>query len=90
MSQEELKASIAGERLARARVASQAEVTLSGDPAMIGSTWAWGAGQLISAAPAEARQLGQRYFDYLASVVNAGCHCYYSDSIPHRWPMPGR
>lgn len=83
VTQEELKASIAGERVARARVASQADVTLSGDPAMIGSTWAWGAGQLIAGAPAESRALHQRYFDYLASVVNAGCHCYYSDSIPH-------
>jgi hypothetical protein len=80
---EQLKASIAGERLARERVASRADATLSGDPAMIGSTWAWGAGQLIAGAPAEARALNQRYFDYLASVVNAECRCYYSDSIPH-------
>jgi hypothetical protein len=83
VTQEQLKASVAGERLARERVASRADATLSGDPAMIGSTWAWGAGQLIAGAPAEARALGQRYFDYLASVVNAGCRCYYSDSIPH-------
>ena len=83
VTQEQLRASIAGERQARSRVASQADVTLSGDPAMIGSTWAWGAGQLISGAPAETQPLHQRYFDYLASVVNAECRCYYSDSIPH-------
>ncbi len=83
VSSEQLRASVAGERVARTRVANRADATLSGDPAMIGSTWAWGAGQLIAGAPAEARGLGQRYFDYLASVVNAGCRCYYSDSIPH-------
>jgi hypothetical protein len=83
VSREQLNASIAGERLARERVARGAETTLSGDPAMLGSTWAWGAGQLISGAPAESRDLTQRYFDYLASVVNVECRCYYSDSIPH-------
>lgn len=80
---EQVQASISGERLARERVAREADSTLSGEAAMIGSTWAWGAGQLISGAPAESRELGQRYFDYLARVVNAECHCYYSDSIPH-------
>ena len=83
VSREEVQASIDGERLARGRVAREAEGTLSGEAAMIGSTWAWGAGQLISGSPAESRELGQRYFDYLASVVNAECRCYYSDSIPH-------
>jgi hypothetical protein len=83
VSQEQLKASVAGERLARERVARGADNTLSGEAAMIGSTWAWGAGQLIAGAPAESRDLSQRYFDYLASVVNPECHCYYSDSIPH-------
>jgi hypothetical protein len=80
---DQVRASIAGEQLARGRVVREAESTLSGEAAMIGSTWAWGAGQLIAAAPAEARDLGPRYFAYLASVVNDGCHCYYSDSIPH-------
>ena len=83
VTREQVRSSIAGERLARERVAREADTTLSGEPAMIGSTWAWGAGQLIAGAPAESRELGQRYFDYLASVVNADCHCYYSDSIPH-------
>jgi hypothetical protein len=80
---DEVEASVSGERLARQRVARGAENMLSGEAAMIGSTWAWGAGQLISGAPAESRDLGQRYFDYLAGVVNPECHCYYSDSIPH-------
>lgn len=83
VAEEQVRASVAGERLARERVAREAETTLSGEASMIGSTWAWGAGQLISAAPAESRDLSQRYFDYLASVVNADCRCYYSDSIPH-------
>ena len=83
VTREQLRASIAGEQLARGRVVREAESTLSGEAAMIGSTWAWGAGQLIAAAPAEAQELGPRYFAYLASVVNNECHCYYSDSIPH-------
>jgi hypothetical protein len=64
-------------------VARAADNNLSGDPAMIGSTWAWGAGQLIAAAPNESRELAPRYFDYLRSVENAECGCYYSDSVPH-------
>jgi hypothetical protein len=79
----ELQASVDAEAAARQRVARAAEATLGGDPALLGSTWAWGAGQLIAAAPAESRDLGERYFAYLRSVENAGCHCYYSDNIPH-------
>jgi TIR domain len=78
-----LQASIAAASLARQRVARAAENDLSGDPALIGSSWAWGAGQLIAAAPEESRDLGDRYFAYLRSVENAQCGCYYSDSIPH-------
>jgi hypothetical protein len=80
---EQVQASVAGEQLARGRVAREAETTLAGEAAMIGSTWAWGVGQLIAGAPAESRELGPRYFAYLAGVVNAECRCYYSDSIPH-------
>jgi hypothetical protein len=83
VSAERLKAAVEGESLARQRVARSAESALSGDPALIGSSWAWGAGQLIAAAPAESRDLGPRYFEYLATVRNADCACYYSDSIPH-------
>lgn len=72
-----------GEQLARQRVARAADNMLSGDPAMLGSTWAWGAGQLIAAAPDEGRALGDRYFAYLRSVENRECGCYYSDSVPH-------
>src|SRR5205085_491803 len=71
VTQDQLRASIAGERVARARVASQADVTLSGDPAMIGSTWAWGAGQLIAGAPAEARRAGILPADQRARVDGA-------------------
>ena len=83
VSRAELQASVDGERLARQRVARAADNQLSGDPAMMGSTWAWGAGQLIAAAPDEGRALGDRYFAYLRSVENRECGCYYSDSIPH-------
>jgi hypothetical protein len=83
VSREHLRASIAAEALARQRVARGADNTLSGEPAMLGSTWAWGAGQLIAAAPTESRDLATRYFDYLRSVVNQECGCYYSDSVPH-------
>lgn len=83
VSQERLQASIAAEALARQRVARSAENDLSGDPALIGSSWAWGAGQLLAAAPVEGRELADRYYAYLSSVENQECGCYYSDSIPH-------
>lgn len=79
----QIEASIGAEHLARQRVARAAEHELSGDPAMMGSTWAWGAGQLIAAAPEEGRPLGDRFYAYLRSVENQECACYYSDSIPH-------
>jgi hypothetical protein len=83
VSRAQLKASVDTETLARQRVARAAENQLSGDPAMMGSTWAWGAGQLIAAAPEEGRALADPYFAYLRSVENRDCGCYYSDSIPH-------
>jgi len=83
VSRAEIQASVDGERLARQRVARAAENQLSGDPAMLGSTWAWGAGQLIAAAPDEGRALGDPYYAYLRSVENRDCGCYYSDSVPH-------
>jgi hypothetical protein len=83
VSRAHLKASVDSEALARQRVARAADNNLSGDPAMIGSTWAWGAGQLIAAAPDESRELAPRYYDYLRSVENRDCGCYYSDSVPH-------
>ena len=60
VSRAQLEASVGAEHLARQRVARAAETELSGDPAMMGSTWAWGAGQLIAAAPEEGRPLGDR------------------------------
>jgi hypothetical protein len=83
VSQDQLKSATDHAALARQRVARSAENDLSGDPALIGSSWAWGAGQLLAAAPAEGRELADRYFAYLRSVENADCGCYYSDSIPH-------
>jgi hypothetical protein len=83
VSRAQIEASVGAEHLARQRVARAAETELSGDPAMMGSTWAWGAGQLIAAAPDEGRPLADRFFAYLRSVENRECACYYSDSIPH-------
>lgn len=83
VSQEQMRRSIDSETLARERVARGAENALSGDRELIGSSWAWGAGQLLAAAPAESRELAGRYFDYLRRVENAECGCYYSDNIPH-------
>lgn len=83
VSREHLARSVGAEALARQRVARAADNNLSGDPAMLGSTWAWGAGQLLAAAPDESRELAPRYWDYLRSVENPDCGCYYSDSIPH-------
>lgn len=83
VSRAQLREAVEAESLARQRVARSAENSLSGDPALLGSTWAWGAGQLIAAAPEESRELGERYFAYLRSVETADCHCYYSDNIPH-------
>ena len=83
VAREQLSQSIAAESLARQRVARAAENNLSGDPPMMGSTWAWGSGQLIAAAPQENREFAGRYYDYLRSVENRACHCYYSDSVPH-------
>jgi hypothetical protein len=83
VAREHLRQSVAAESLARQRVARAAENNLSGDPPMMGSTWAWGSGQLIAAAPQENREFAGRYYDYLRSVENRACHCYYSDNIPH-------
>jgi len=83
VSREQLERSVESESLARQRAARAADNDLSGDPAMMGSTWAWGAGQLIAAAPIEGRELAGHYYDYLGSIENRECGCYYSDNIPH-------
>jgi TIR domain len=83
VSREHVAQAVAAESLARQRVVRAADNDLSGDPAMMGSTWAWGAGQLIAAAPIESRELTSRFYDYLRSVENRDCGCYYSDNIPH-------
>ena len=83
VSAEQLKASVDGERLARERVARGAENTLSGDHEMIGTSWAWAAGQLIGGAPHESRGLADRYFAYLARVERPDCHCYLIYDIQH-------
>jgi TIR domain-containing protein len=84
----QLRASIAGERGARARVALRAERTL-GEPELIGTSWAWAAGQLISGAPAESRAIEARYFAYLDRAVRPECGCFLiyntQQSIGNAW-----
>ena len=80
---EQLKASIDREGLARERVARSAETALSGDREAIGTSWAWFAGQLISAAPAESRTFIDSYFSYLASVERPDCGCFEMEGIPN-------
>ena len=83
ISREHLERSLTSELLARERVARGAEGMISTEGALNGSDWAWGAGQLIAAAPAESRDIAGRYFEYLARVRNPTCNCFFSDGIPH-------
>ena len=79
----EIQRSIEGEALARERVARNAETALSGDEEAIGTNWAWFAGQLISAAPAESRPFVDNYFQYLAATEEAECGCFIIEGIPN-------
>ncbi|HYD37948.1 MAG TPA: hypothetical protein VEA60_10065, partial [Allosphingosinicella sp.] len=83
VSAEQLRASIAGEAVARERVARSAETALSGDREAIGTSWAWFAGQLISAAPEESRPFVANYFRYLDSVEQEECGCFVMEGIPN-------
>ena len=80
---EQLRASIAREGPARERVARSAETALSGDREAIGTSWAWFAGQLVSAAPEESRSFAESYFRYLASVERPDCGCFIMEGIPN-------
>lgn len=80
---EQLRASVAGEAVARERVARNAETALAGDNEAIGTNWAWFAGQLISAAPEESRPFVDRYFRYLAETEEHDCHCFIIEGIPN-------
>jgi hypothetical protein len=80
---EQLRASVEGEALARERVARSAETALSGDREAIGTSWAWFAGQLISAAPQESRAFADSYFRYLDSVERDDCDCFVMEDIPN-------
>jgi hypothetical protein len=85
---QQLRASIESERGARARVALRAERTLS-EPELIGTSWAWAAGQLISGAPEESRALEGPYFAYLQRVERPDCGCFLiydtQQSIGNAW-----
>ncbi len=80
---DQLRASIEREGLARERVARSAETALSGDREAIGTSWAWFAGQLISAAPEESRSFADGYFRYLATVEQPECGCFVMEDIPN-------
>ena len=90
VSEARLKQAVEAEALARERAARAADNgRFRSESELLGSSWAWGAGQLIAAAPAESRDLHDRYFDYLRSVENDDCDCYYSDSSRTRSAMRG-
>ncbi|HYN45787.1 MAG TPA: TIR domain-containing protein, partial [Allosphingosinicella sp.] len=85
---QQLRASIEGERGARARLALRAERTLA-EPELIGTSWAWAVGQLISGAPEESRALEGPYFAYLQRAVRPECGCFLiyntEQSIGNAW-----
>jgi hypothetical protein len=83
VSEQRIQASVAGERLARERVARSAETTLSGDQELIGTSWAWAAGQLLAGAPQESRALADPYFSYLARVERPECGCFLIYDTQH-------
>ena len=56
---------------------------ISTEGALNGSDWAWGAGQLIAAAPAESRDLAGALFRLSRPGSEPDCHCFFSDGIPH-------
>ena len=74
-------AAIAGEPVARERVARSAETTLAADQQVMGTPWY--AGQLLSGAPDEGRGSVDRYFELLPEAANADCGCYWVHGIPH-------
>lgn len=82
-SEEQIRISRSGEATARERVATSADTALSGDQEAIGTSWAWFAGQLVSAAPEESRPFIDRYFAYLRTVERADCGCWYMEEVPH-------
>lgn len=76
-----IRAARSGEATARERVATSADTALAGDQEAIGTSWAWFAGQLVSAAPEESRPFIDRYFAYLRSVERPECGCWYMEEI---------
>ena len=83
VGEEAVREAAASEGLARERVARAAETALSGDQEVIGTSWAWFAGQLVSAAPEESRPFIDRYFSYLQGVERPDCGCWHMHDIPH-------
>lgn len=83
VTEAEIRAPAASEAMARERVARSAETALSGDQEVIGTSWAWFAGQLVSASPQESRAFIDRYFAYLAGVEHPECGCWFMHNIPH-------
>lgn len=82
-SHDQISSSRAGEAIARGRVATSADTALSGDQEAIGTSWAWFAGQLVSAAPQESAPFIDEYFNYLQTVERPECGCWHMEEIPH-------
>lgn len=78
-----VEASREGERLARERVVRSADEALTSGRQAVGTSWVWLVGQLMSAAPEEARGIAPNFFRYLQSVLNSDCGCFITEDTPH-------
>ena len=72
-----------GEALAGERVVRSAEEALTSGRRAVGTSYAWLAGQLISAAPEQARGIAPEFFRYLPTVESPECGCYITEDVPH-------
>lgn len=78
-----VEAARGSERLARERVVRSADEALTSGRQAVGTSWVWLVGQLMSAAPEEARGIAPNFFRYLSSVLDPGCGCFITEDIPH-------
>lgn len=78
-----VEAARSGEALARERVVRSAEEALTSGRRAVGTSYAWLAGQLISAAPEQARAIAPEFFRYLPSVESPECGCFITEDVPH-------
>ncbi|HWH22494.1 MAG TPA: toll/interleukin-1 receptor domain-containing protein [Allosphingosinicella sp.] len=78
-----VEAARSGEALAGERVVRSAEEALTSGRRAVGTSYAWLAGQLISAAPEQARGIAPEFFRYLPTVESPECGCYITEDVPH-------